>query len=101
VDSINHVLLGGTAVACLTAALFFLRFWRTTKDRFFIFFAASFLIEGLNRFFFSFLADLREDSPAHYLVRALSYALIVFAILDKNLPGNSKENSTDPMTGKK
>jgi hypothetical protein len=81
----NYVLLGGVAVSCLVAGLFFLRFWRSTKDRFFLFFAASFLIEGANRLIFGFLADLHEDSPAHYLVRAVSYSLILFAILDKNI----------------
>jgi hypothetical protein len=82
----NYILLGGIAISCLTAGLFFLRFWRSTKDRFFLYFAASFLIEGVNRLTFGFLADLHEDSPTHYLVRALSYGLIIFAILDKNLP---------------
>lgn len=81
----NYILLGGIVVACLTTGLFFLRFWRSTKDRFFLYFAASFLIEGVNRLIFGFLADLHEDSPIHYLVRALSYALILFAILEKNI----------------
>jgi hypothetical protein len=33
----------------LVAGLFFLRFWRDTRDRLFLGFAISFLIEGLNR----------------------------------------------------
>jgi hypothetical protein len=87
----NYVLLGGIAVACLTAGLFFLRFWGSTRDRFFLYFAASFLMEGVNRLVFGFLADLHEDSPIHYLVRALSYALILIAILDKNMPRNEDD----------
>lgn len=90
---LNYVLLGGVAVACLTAGVFFLRFWRSTKDRFFLYFAASFLIEGVNRLTFGLMADLNEDSPIKYLVRALTYALILFAILDKNMPRNEKNNS--------
>jgi hypothetical protein len=88
---VNYLLLGGVAVACLIAALFFLRFWRSTSDRFFLFFALSFFIEGINRLVFGFVSDLREDSAVHYLIRALSYLLILFAILDKNLPRNQKK----------
>ncbi|HEX7810898.1 MAG TPA: DUF5985 family protein [Burkholderiales bacterium] len=92
-QSLNYFLLGGVAVACLTAGVFFLRFWRSTKDRFFLYFAASFLIEGVNRLTFGFMADLNEDSPIKYLVRALTYVLILFAILDKNMPRKEKNSS--------
>ena len=36
----NHMLLGGIAVGSFIAGLFFLRYWRITRDRFFLFFAA-------------------------------------------------------------
>jgi hypothetical protein len=35
----NAALLGAIAMASLVAALFFLRFWRDTKDRLFLFFS--------------------------------------------------------------
>jgi len=38
----NQLLLGAIAMACLTISLFFLRFWQKSRDRFFLFFAASF-----------------------------------------------------------
>ena len=45
----KEMLLGANAIAALTVALFFLRFWRNTRDRFFIFFALAFLIDAIVR----------------------------------------------------
>ena len=38
----REFLLGGTATFYFVIGLFFLRFWKTTKDRFLFFFAMSF-----------------------------------------------------------
>lgn len=81
----NELLAGGIATASLIAGLFFLRFWRQTRDRFFMFFAASFLIEGLNRFALYALAGLDDQHPIYYVIRLVAYGLIVWAIVDKNL----------------
>ena len=43
------MLLGAIAMACFMASLFFLSFWKTTRDRFFLFFAVSFGLEGCSR----------------------------------------------------
>jgi len=80
----NQMLSGAIAVASLTVALFFLRFWRNTRDRFFLFFALSFLLEGVNRIVLGLLSDAREDNPLFYSVRVVAYGLIVAAIWQKN-----------------
>ena len=80
----NELLAGGIATASLIAGLFFFRFWRQTRDRFFLFFALSFVIEGLNRFALYALAGLDDQHPIYYLIRLVAYGLIVWAILDKN-----------------
>lgn len=77
---------GMIAMASLIIALFFLRFWRNTKDRFFLYFALSFGIEGVHRIVTTLTFDEHEESPLHYLVRLLAYGLILWAILEKNLP---------------
>lgn len=84
--SVNDTLLGAIAMACLVIALFFFRFWRSSRDRFFLLFSVSFLIEGLNRLAMALSDGLREDAPEHYLLRLLAYGLIVAAILGKNWP---------------
>ena len=80
------LLAGAVAMGSLLIALFFLRFWRTTGDRFFLYFALSFLIEGLHRIYAAVDLSAAEDSPHHFLVRLLAYVLILWAILEKNWP---------------
>jgi hypothetical protein len=81
----NQLLAGGIAMGSFVIALFFLRFWRTTGDRFFLYFALSFLIEGVHRIYAS-SDTLGEDTPLHYLVRLAAYLLILWAIYEKNFP---------------
>jgi len=81
---IEGFLLGVIATASVTAGLFFLRFWQTTRDSFFLAFAASFLIEGLNRTAGLFDEKPGEGSSWRYLVRLLSLLLILAAIVRKN-----------------
>jgi hypothetical protein len=85
--SVDAVLIGGIGAAYLVAALVFLRFWRSSHDRFFIFFFWSFLIEGVNRVLFFVAVGLDEYEPVYYLVRVVSYGLIIIAVVDKNRAG--------------
>ncbi len=78
------LLSGAIASASMVVALFFLRFWRTTRDRFFLFFALSFSLEAVNRVFLGTMAGAREEMPVFYLIRLLAYVLILLAIVDKN-----------------
>jgi hypothetical protein len=82
----NNILLGAILTASVIISLFFLRFWRSTGDRFFLFFALSFLIDALSRAFAVGSTHLNDETPGYYVLRLIAYALIVFAILDKNRP---------------
>jgi hypothetical protein len=79
-----EMLMGATAAFYFIIGLFFIRFWRSTRDRFFLFFALCFLIEAVNRILLGLFFDFREASPVYYLVRLMSYSFIIIAILDKN-----------------
>jgi hypothetical protein len=83
---LNQILTGAITMASIVIALFFLRFWRDAGDRFFLYFALSFLIEGVHRLFSTYLLATHEDSPLHYLIRLVAYGLILWAILEKNWP---------------
>jgi hypothetical protein len=83
----NEMLIGAIATASFVVGLFFLRFWRATRDRFFLLFALSFFIEGGHRLLIYQLAGSDEASPLHYLVRLVAYGLIIAAIVDKNRKG--------------
>jgi hypothetical protein len=84
--SMTDLFTGAICMGSLLIALFFLRFWRDSGDRFFLYFAASFFIEGLHRLYSALHDAGGEDSPLHYLIRLLAYGLILWAILEKNLP---------------
>lgn len=80
----NEMLIGAIAASCIVIGLFFLRFWRGTRDIFFLFFAISFFIEGINRTALVLSSSLHETSPGYYLIRVIAYSFIIFAILAKN-----------------
>ncbi|SHN05754.1 hypothetical protein SAMN05192549_10491 [Duganella sacchari] len=82
-------LTGAIVMASAVISLFFLRFWRSTGQRFFLHFALSFLVEALHRAYSAWDGAVHEDSPYHYLVRLLSYGLILWAVVEKNLPGRA------------
>ena len=87
---IQGFLLGIIVTASLTAGAFFFRFWRQTRDRLFLAFAAAFTIEGFNRLSFLFVDDPNEASPTIYIVRLVAFLLIVLAIVQKNRRGASR-----------
>ncbi len=80
----NQVLAGGIAVASLVVGLFFFRFWRHTRDSFFLYFALWFWIEAGNRIALGLLVNTNEDGVVFYSVRVLAYGLILLAIWQKN-----------------
>jgi uncharacterized membrane protein HdeD (DUF308 family) len=86
---LNGLLLGAIVTASITVALFFLHFWRSTGDRFFLFFALSFFIDGIARLLIGAQTLSSEDWPLYYLIRLVAYALILYAIIDKNRPAGS------------
>lgn len=80
----NLMLIGAIAMACFAASLFFLRFWKKTRDRFFLFFSLSFCIEGISRVILGLIEDGDERQPLIYLMRLFAFVVILFAIVDKN-----------------
>ncbi|HEX5431632.1 MAG TPA: DUF5985 family protein [Bryobacteraceae bacterium] len=81
---VEGFLLGVIASTSIIAGLFFLKFWKDTRDVFFLAFAAAFLIEGLNHIGFLVVAHPNEGSPWIYIVRLFAFLLILAAILKKN-----------------
>jgi hypothetical protein len=81
---VNALLSGAIVLAALVAALFFLRFWRQTRDRFFLYFAVAFVLEALHRLLWALAPQSEADAPQYYLIRLASYGLILLAIIGKN-----------------
>jgi hypothetical protein len=82
------MLQGAVAMASLVASLFFVRFWRQTKDSFFLLFGIAFGLDALTRAVIGITATTDETEPLFYVARLVSFALIIAAILLKNRPQN-------------
>lgn len=81
---IEGFLLGVIARASFTAGLFFLKYWRRSRDVLFLAFGAAFIIEALNRASLLFMARPNEAASWDYLVRLFSFLMILAGILRKN-----------------
>ncbi|HEY9504403.1 MAG TPA: DUF5985 family protein [Gemmatimonadales bacterium] len=75
---------GAIVMGYAVAGLFFLRFWRDTRDRLFLIFAVAFWIFGVQRLALTLSRDMVEDQTGLYLVRLFAFLLILAAIVDKN-----------------
>lgn len=78
--------LGGAIVfGYALIGLFFLKFWKRTRDAFFGYFAFAFFVLGIGRVIEAIVRTQEADTPAVYLFRLLAFVIIVFAIMHKNL----------------
>jgi hypothetical protein len=82
--ALNLIISGAIFMGYAVAGLFFLRFWRETRDRLFLIFASAFLILGMQRMALVHTRDMLETQTGLYLVRLAAFLLILFAIIDKN-----------------
>jgi hypothetical protein len=80
----THVVLGAVVMGDAIAALFFVRFWKMTGDRFFLFFAASFVSEGVSRVVMDEAVPPFGHEVLGYMIRILSYLFIIAGIVYKN-----------------
>lgn len=76
--------LGATVFGFLLAALFFVRFYRETRDSLFVCFALAFALEAISRTLPVFATDANSGDPTIYLLRTLAYSLILLGIYRKN-----------------
>jgi hypothetical protein len=77
-------LSGAITLGFATAALFFLRFWRDTRDELFLAFAAAFLLLGLGQAILALGGIPDEQRSWVYLVRLVAFLTIIVAIMRKN-----------------
>jgi len=80
----NPTLLGFLAALAVTAALFFLRFWKESGDRLFAFFAAAFVMLGVDWFVHALVNASHETQHYLYLIRLGAFVLIIAGIISKN-----------------
>ena len=81
---LTQILLGAVVMGDFIASLFFVRYWKITGDRFFLFFAASFIAIAVSRVVVDEGIPPVGFEPFGYMLRILSYLFIVAGILYKN-----------------
>jgi hypothetical protein len=92
----DQFFMGAMTVESFIVSLFFLRFYRDTRDRLFLIFSLAFALLGTTRVALALsIAYQRASHDEHqyiYLIRLAAFVLILIAIADKNRP----RRSTDP-----
>jgi hypothetical protein len=83
-NALDGLLVGVIFSASLVASLFFVKFWRATRDQLFLAFAVAFAIEGVTRLV-SLFGDTPNDlAPLINFVRLVGYLIIIVSIVIKN-----------------
>ncbi|WP_395735966.1 DUF5985 family protein [Prosthecobacter sp.] len=81
---INPIFAGAAIVSLFVITLFFLRFWRRTRDRLFLFFAGAFVFMMIERIVRAVMGVEDERAAYVYMIRLASFVLIIIAVVDKN-----------------
>ena len=83
--SLAQFLMGANTLGFLAAALFFLRFWRRTRDRLFLAFSVAFFLLAMNQALVALSGIPREEQSWIYLLRLAGFSLLIVAIVAKNM----------------
>lgn len=79
-------LQGVSAAAAWAAGLFFLRFWRDSRDTLFALFGAAFWLLALSWTLLALISPTEESRPYIYTLRLVAFLLIIAATVEKNRP---------------
>ena len=77
-------LSGAVALGFLVCSLFFLKFWKRTRDELFLAFAMAFTLLGIGQTVLALANIPTEEKGSLYLIRLVAFLLILFAIYRKN-----------------
>ncbi|HEY8944727.1 MAG TPA: DUF5985 family protein [Polyangiaceae bacterium] len=80
----NDFLLGALCIGFLTVSMFFARFYRRTRDRFFAFLSGAFALMSANQISLQYFGEASEYNSWLYVVRLSAFLLILLGIWDKN-----------------
>lgn len=80
-------LSGAVATGFVVAGLFFLRFWKRTRDSLFLSFALAFWLLGLVQALLALSNIPTEERSWLYILRLAAFSLILISIWRKNRRG--------------
>ena len=76
---------GMITMGYLVVGLFFIKFWTRGRDPLFIIFALAFWLLAASQILLAILEIPREEQGWAYILRLLAFALIIVAIIQKNI----------------
>jgi len=76
---------GMITMGYLVAGLFFIKFWTRGRDPLFIIFSLAFWLLAASQILLAILEIPREEQGWAYILRLLAFALIIVAIIHKNI----------------
>jgi hypothetical protein len=80
----NTFLQGAVAMGCAIAGLFFMRFWRDSRDRLFLRFAFAFWMLAVSYALLGLISFATDWRVYVFLVRLAAFSLILLGIVEKN-----------------
>lgn len=82
----EQFLSGAVVMGFAVAGLLFLSYWRRTRERLFLTFAASFFLLAANYTWLAITQIPVEERSPLFLVRLLAFGMIIVAIIQSNRP---------------
>jgi len=76
---------GMVTMGYMIAGLFFFKFWARSRDPLFVIFALAFWLLAVSQMLLAILNLPREEQGWVYIIRLSAFALIVVAIIQKNV----------------
>ena len=93
----SQLFWGALAMTGWVASLFFLRFWRVSRDRLFLFFFLAFLLLGFNWLGLALIQSVAESRHKVMLLRLLAFVLIIIGVIDKNRRARAHRGKAGPL----
>jgi uncharacterized protein DUF5985 len=81
---LNAFLQGAVGMGCVVAGLFFLRFWRDSRDRLFLRFAIAFWLLAMSYVLLGVISFATEWRLYVFVVRLVAFCFILYGIAEKN-----------------
>lgn len=80
----EQFLSGAVVMGFAVAGLLFLSYWRRTRQKLFLTFAASFFLLSANQLWLTLTEIPAEERSPLFLMRLLAFGLIIVAIIQSN-----------------
>jgi hypothetical protein len=81
----DQFLAGALMATYVVLGMYFMRFWRKTRDQLFLWFGTAFIVFAAERIVFAFGGSPNSESHAvFYVLRLFGYLMIIFGIVQKN-----------------